>query len=87
MYGLFYIYTFKCMAFEKGDDEMKIDRKKLQIAMARACMSRNDMSEKSGVPIGTLCNMTSRGSIAPVTAGKIARALGCDVTEILLDEE
>ncbi len=66
---------------------MKIDRKKLQIAMARACMSRNDMSEKSGVPIGTLCNMTSKGSVAPVTAGKIARALGCDVTEILLDEE
>ena len=65
---------------------MKIDEKKLKIAMARACMSRKDLVKVSGVAVGTLCGISAKGgNAAPTTVGKLARALGCDVTEIIED--
>ena len=51
--------------------------------MARAELNRNDLSKKSGLPIPTICNVYSRGTCKPATAGKIASALGVDVTEII----
>ena len=67
---------------------MRIDEKKLKIAMARACMNRNDLAKASGVALGTLCGISAKGGKAAViTVGKLAKALGCDVTEILADEE
>lgn len=62
---------------------MKISKSKLEIAMARAELNRNDLSKKSGLPIPTICNVYSRGTCKPATAGKIASALGVDVTEII----
>lgn len=67
---------------------MRIDEKKLKIAMARACMNRNDLVKASGVALGTLCGISAKGGKAAViTVGKLAKALGCDVTEILADKE
>lgn len=63
---------------------MKISRKKLEIARARACMSTNDLY-KAGIAQGTWCRVIGTGNCKPETAGKIAKALGCDVTEILAD--
>ncbi len=62
---------------------MKISKSKIEIAMARAELNRNDLSKKSGLPIPTICNVYSRGTCKPATAGKIASALGVDVTEII----
>lgn len=63
---------------------MKIDRKKYELARARACMSFNDLI-KAGIPKGSLCRIISGADARPETIGKIAKALGVDVTEILAD--
>lgn len=64
---------------------MKIDKSKLEIAMARAELNRNTLAEKANMPVPTVCNVYARGTCKPATAGRIAKALGCDVTEILKD--
>lgn len=64
---------------------MKLDRKKYMLARARTCMGQKDL-EAAGIPKGTLC-AALRGNIKPETAGKIARALGVDVTEIIETED
>lgn len=61
---------------------MKMSRKKFEIARARACMSQNDF-ESAGIPRGTLCRAMSGRGLKPETLGKIAKALGVDVTEII----
>lgn len=62
---------------------MKVDKKKLEILMARACMSTAELTEKSNMPRPTVNNAITGKSVRPETAGKIARALGVDVTEII----
>lgn len=64
---------------------MKVDRVKLEIAMARAELNRNTLAERAEMPIPTICNVYARGTCKPATAGRIAKALGVDVTEILED--
>lgn len=63
--------------------KMRINRRKYELARARACMGQKDL-EKSGIPKGTLCRAL-RSEVLPETAGRIARALGVDVTEIIED--
>ena len=67
-----------------GGDKMKIDRQKYMIARARACMGQKDL-EAAGIPKGTLCRAL-RDGVRPETAGKIAKALGVDVAEIIETE-
>ena len=64
---------------------MKLNRKKYEIARARACMSFNDLVEE-GVPKGSLCRVIGGADARPETIGKIAKALGVDVTEIIEEE-
>lgn len=61
---------------------MKLDKKKYLLARARACMGQKDL-EAAGITKGTLCRAIGGGDVRPETAGKIARALGVDVTEII----
>lgn len=61
---------------------MKLNRQKFDIARARACMGQEDF-EKAGIPKGTLCRAMSGRGLKPETLGKIAKALGVDVTEII----
>lgn len=65
---------------------MKVDRSKLELAMARACMNPADLAIKAGLPRPTLNNAIAGRDVRPGTAGRIAKALGCDVTEILETE-
>lgn len=62
---------------------MRISRQKYELARARACMGQKDLIAH-GIPKGTLCRAL-RDDILPETAGRIARALGVDVTEIIED--
>ena len=62
---------------------MRIDRTKYELAKARACMTSQDIIQ-AGVPSGTLSRIY-RANIKPETAGKIAKALGVDVTDIIQD--
>lgn len=61
---------------------MKLDRKKYELARARACMGQKDLIA-AGIPKGTLCRIISDVELRPETAGRIAKALGVDVTEII----
>lgn len=65
---------------------MKADRKKLELAMARACMNTEDLRAKTELPRPTVNNVIIGRSVRPGTIGRIAVALGVDVTEILADE-
>jgi hypothetical protein len=62
---------------------LRIDKNKLEIAMARAELNRKNLAEKAEMPIPTICNVYTRGTCKPATAGRIAKALGIDVTEII----
>lgn len=65
---------------------MKASKEKLNIAMARACVDVGDIVEKTQMPAPTVHNVMTGRSVRPCTIGKIARALGVDVTEILEEE-
>ena len=60
---------------------MKIDWEKYLLARANACMSIKDLVA-AGIPRDTLYR-AERKNVRPETAGKIADALGVDVTEII----
>ena len=61
---------------------MKVNREKYMLARARACMGQKDL-EAAGIPKGTLCRIIGGDDSRPETIGKISRALGVDVTEII----
>lgn len=65
---------------------MKIDIKKLEILQAKNCMTAKDVEKKSDISHATYLRI-KRGSdkTAPLTVGKIAKALNCDVVELLAD--
>lgn len=65
--------------------KVKIDKKKLDLAKARACKSTKDLIA-DGIPKGTMCRVY-RDDLKPDTVGKIAKALGVDVTEIIETED
>lgn len=62
---------------------MKIKRDCLQLAMARACMSTDDLQKAAEMPRPTLNNAINGRGISPKTAGRIAKALKVDVSEII----
>lgn len=66
---------------------MKVNRNKLRLAMARACMNTIDLSAKAEMPVQTINGVLRGRSIRPATLGRIAKALGVDVTDILEKEE
>lgn len=57
---------------------MKADRNKLELAMARSCMSTEELVIKAEMPLSTVKNVITGRSVRPVTLGKVARALGVD---------
>lgn len=61
---------------------MKIDKKKFELARARACMGPKDF-EKAGIPRGTLSSVMRGSNLRPETLGRVAKALGVDVLEIM----
>lgn len=65
---------------------MKIDRQKLLLAMARACMSPADLQTATQLPRPTLNNAMGGRGIRPGTLGKIAKALNVDPAELIEKE-
>lgn len=62
---------------------MKADRKKLELAMARACMNSADLPVAAGLPRPTVQNAIVGKGVRPATLGRIAKALGVDPAELL----
>ncbi len=65
---------------------MKANRKKLELAMARACMESAELPAAAGLPRPTVQNLIVGKSVRPATLGKVAKALGVDPAEILESE-
>lgn len=66
---------------------MKANKKALYLAMARACVNSKDLPALAKLPAATINNVMCAKEVRPITLGKIARALGVDVTEILEKED
>lgn len=63
---------------------MNIDKQKFMLLMADKQISLLNLSKDSGVSSATICRIQrGEGSCKPATVGKIAKALNCDVTELL----
>ncbi len=63
---------------------MRIDKIKLDLAMAKKAFSAKKLSESCGVSQVTIVRITKGIQNArPETVGKIARALGVDVLDII----
>lgn len=62
---------------------MKADRKKLMLTMARAKMDTKDVAKAANMPRPTVNNVLTGRSVRPSTIGRIAAALGADVTDIM----
>lgn len=65
---------------------MKISTSKLNIALARKQWNQRDLRDNAIVSAQTILNLNKGKSVMPATVGKIAAALGVDVTEIIEDE-
>lgn len=64
---------------------MKANRRKLELAMAAACMNTEDLQKASNIPRATLNNVISGHNVRPGTIGRVAKGLSVDVTEIIED--
>ncbi len=62
---------------------MIIDRAKLDLLQARAQMTGQQLTMKANISWSTLVLAKDEKDLRPQTAGRIAAALGVDVTEIL----
>lgn len=71
---------------EEGES-LKADKRKLELAMARACMNAADLVEKAELPRPTVNNVIVGRNVRTGTVGRIAKALGVDVTEIIETED
>lgn len=79
-------WSGSCSERRRKGKKMRLNRKKVELARARSCKSPRDL-EEAGIPRGTWTAARSGKSVRPETAGRIAKALGVDVTEILEDED
>ena len=89
--GRICVYTLTVVANAtgwKGWKLVKLDATKLEISMARACISLGDLSAMAGVPRATL-SQAKHGvrNPSPRTVGRIAAALGIDPAELVELEE
>ena len=62
---------------------MILNREKVDLAMARNCMTVVDLAESYGVSRARMNVILNSRKITPLCAGRIAKALNCDVTEII----
>lgn len=62
---------------------MKISREKINVAMARKKMSVTALAKAYGVSRSRINIILNQKEVSTTSAGRMAEALGCDVTEIL----
>ena len=66
---------------------MKLDREFIDIAVAQSdCSSYRELARRMGCSAQNLSVILGRGSCKPVTAGKIAQAVGVPVEKIVRKE-
>ncbi len=63
---------------------MKLNTREVQLARVRAGLSSRELAEKYGCSISRINSLMKKDSVHADTAGKLARALGVDVSEIIV---
>ena len=67
---------------------MKLNKSKILLIMASKQMTQQSISKTYGVSSRRISNIINASNVRPVTAGKLAKALGVNVTDILeVDED
>lgn len=62
---------------------MTIDNRKFEIALANSGLTLAQAAERAGISRNRYAVILNQKSVTPVAAGKIARSLGVNVTEII----
>lgn len=62
---------------------MKVNREKINVAMARKQMTVKELADAYGVSRNRINVLLNQREVSVVSAGKLAAALGVDVTDIL----
>lgn len=65
---------------------MKIDSIKIKLMMAEQELRQIELAEKVGMSRQNLSTILTRGTCSAVNAGRIAKALGVDVREIVKED-
>ena len=66
---------------------MKISKKCIEIARAKECMTVSNLADAYGVSRAHMNWILNQKEVTAVCAGRLARALGVDVEDILEREE
>lgn len=62
---------------------MRVSRDKIDLARATKCMTVSALAETYGVSRARMNTILNQREVTPVCVGRLARALGVDVTEII----
>ena len=66
---------------------MKADRNKLELALARACMTPESLTAAAEMPRPTVNNVITGRNVRPATLGRIAKALNVDPLDIIAEQK
>lgn len=69
--------------FLKDGENMVANKKKLEIAMATACMNPYDLCKAAEIRYQSYQRITAGKEAKPATIGKIAKALGTKVENLI----
>ena len=64
---------------------LKVDTLRINAAMAKNCLSKKELSARSGISAPNISSILRRGTCEPRTAGKLAVGLGVNVMEIIAE--
>lgn len=64
---------------------MKLNKQKVHIQMAKACLNTLELCKQAGIQYETLRRILNGSNARPATIGKIAKALNAKVEELLED--
>lgn len=65
---------------------LQISQNKVQLLMAEKCMNPYDLCSAAGISYASYRRIMKEGGCKIATLGKIAKALACNVTEIIETE-
>lgn len=65
--------------------KFKLNRDKVELKMAENCFTTSDLAEAYGVSKARIAVILNSQRLTPACVGRLAKALHCDVTEIIED--
>ena len=66
---------------------MQLNMKKVNIAIANTGLTKTQLAEKAGYSRQRFMMVLNQRELTPLAVGKIAKALGVDVADIVVDED